>query len=140
MGLIYGCDSDFAAQIQKTASGYLMGTGEMQLKSAAFLRGLFCTARDMVFTGERFLNMIDGMLGDLSAEAFMTLLPELRMAFGYFTPLETDRIAREAAQLHGISKSALLTGRKVSPLELEYGEQLDAYGRERMAEVKVWES
>lgn len=140
MGLIYGCDSDFAAQIQKTASGYLMGTGEMQLKSAAFLRGLFCTARDMVFTGERFLNMIDGMLGDLSAEAFMTLLPELRMAFGYFTPLETDRIAREAAQLHGISKSALLTGRKVSPLELEYGEQLDAYGRERMAEVQIWES
>ena len=140
MGLIYGCDSDFAGQIQETASGYLMGTGEMQLKSAAFLRGLFCTARDMVFTGERFLNMIDGMLGELSVDAFMTLLPEFRMAFGYFTPLETDRIAKEAAQLHGISKSALLTGRKVSPLELEYGEQLDAFGRERMAEVKVWES
>ena len=135
MGLIFGCDSSFGARIQETASGYLTGTGEMQLKSAAFLRGLFCTAKDMVFTGERFLAMIDELLGDLSVEAFMLLLPELRMAFGYFTPLETDRIAREAAELHGVKKKALLTGRMVNPKELAYGEQLDAYGRKRMAEV-----
>ena len=135
MGLIYGCDASFSAQIQETAAGYLTGTGEMQKKSAAYLRGLFCTARDMVFAGERFLAMIDELLGGLSAEAFMALLPELRRAFGYFTPLETDRIAREAAQLHGVKKKELLTGRMVSPLEFEYGEQLDAYGRKRMEEV-----
>ena len=137
MGLIYGCDGSFGARIQETASGYLTGTGEKQKKSAAYLRGLFCTARDMVFTGERFLAMIDELLGNLSAEAFMALLPEFRRAFGYFTPLETDRIAREAAQLHGVKKKELLGGRIVSPLELEYGQQLDAYGRKRMTEVSL---
>ena len=140
MGLIYGCDSDFGPRIQEVAAGYLTGTGEMQLKSAAFLRGLFCTAKDMVFTGEHFLVMIDQLLGDLSAEQFMMLLPELRMAFGYFTPLETDRIAGEAAELHGVRKKALLSGRKVNPLEFEYGQQLDAYGRKRMEEVQLWGS
>lgn len=140
MGLIYGCDSSFGIRIQEVAAGYLTGTGEMQLKSAAFLRGLFCTAKDMVFTGEHFLVMIDQLLGDLSVEQFMMLLPELRMAFGYFTPLETDRIAGEAAELHGVRKKALLSGRKVNPLEFEYGQQLDVYGRKRMEEVQLWGS
>lgn len=140
MGLIYGCDSSLCFRIQEVAGGYLTGTGETQLKSAAFLRGLFCTAKDMVFTGEHFLVMIDQLLGDLSAEQFMMLLPELRMAFGYFTPLETDRIAGEAAELHGVRKKALLSGRKVNPLEFEYGQQLDAYGRKRMEDVQLWGS
>lgn len=140
MGLIYGCDSSLCLRIQETAAGYLTGTGEMQLKSAAFLRGLFCTAKDLVFTGEHFLAMIDQLLGDLSAEQFMMLLPELRMAFGYFTPLETDRIAGEAAELHGVRKKALLSGRKVNPLEFKYGQELDAYGRKRMEEVQLWGS
>lgn len=140
MGLIYGYDSDFGSQIKETASGYLTGTGEMQMKSAAFLRGLFCTARDMIFTGEHFIKMIDELLGNLPVESFLMLLPELRMAFGYFTPLETDRIAGKAATLHGANKKELLTGRAVSPLELQYGEMLDQYGRKKMAEVQLWES
>lgn len=138
MGLIYGCDSSFDVHIQETASGYLTGTGEMQLKSAAFLRGLFYTARDLVFTRERFLKMVDELLGNLSTTGFMQLLPELRMAFGYFTPLETDRIASQAAGLHGVQKKELLRGRVVSPLEFDYGQQLDAYGRQQMTEVQAW--
>ncbi len=46
--------------------GYLQGTDEMQMKSAAFLRGLFYTARDLVFVQAQFLEMIDGLLGKLS--------------------------------------------------------------------------
>ncbi len=97
------------------------------MKSAAFLRGLFYTARDFVFVRENFLGMIDGLLAKLSVDAFMKLLPELRQAFGYFTPLETDRIAKKAAALHGVKKEELLKGRMVSPEEYEYGETLDAY-------------
>jgi len=132
LGLLYGCDSQYAQKIQDTASGYLQGTKEMQMKSAAFLRGLFYTAKDLVFVRESFLVMIDELLGRLSAEAFMRLLPELRQAFGYFTPLETDRIAGKAAGLHGVKKQALLQGRRVSPLEYEYGESLDAFVRKQI--------
>lgn len=131
LGLLYGYDSSYDERIQETAAGYLQGTNEMQMKSAAFLRGLFYTARDFVFVQKRFLGMIDGLLAKLSAEDFMGLLPELRQAFGYFTPLETDRIAGKAAALHGAEKRELLLGRVVSAEEYEYGEALDAYAEEK---------
>ena len=35
--------------------------------------------------------------------------------------LETDRIAKKAAALHGVKKEELLKGRMVSPEEYEYG-------------------
>ena len=127
LGLLYGYESRYETRIRSAAAGYLQGTDEMQMKSAAFLRGLFYTARDFVFVQEHFLEMIDGLLEKLSGEAFMKLLPELRQAFGYFTPLEIDRIAGKAAGLHGVKKQEVLHGRMVLPAEYEYGEALDAW-------------
>ena len=127
LGLLYGDNSDYGEQIQKASAGYLQGTNEMQMKSAAFLRGLFYTARDFVFVKEDFLTMIDQLIASLSPESFMKLLPELRQAFGYFTPIETDRIAGKAAALHGAKKKEVLQGRKVLPQEYAYGEMVDAY-------------
>lgn len=135
LGLLYGYEGGFGRQITETARGYIQGSGEMLSKSAAFLRGLFFTARDFVFVSGEFLNLIDELLGRLSGEEFLRLLPELRMAFGYFTPLETDRIAGRAAALHGRKKRELLTGRRVSPEEFAYGEALDAYAGERILSV-----
>lgn len=121
-------------RIQETACGYLQGTEEMHMKSAAFLRGLFYTARDFVFVQEGFLAMIDALIARLGPEAFLQLLPELRMAFGYFTPMETDRVAAKAAALHGAAKQELLHGRSVSPVEYRYGRQLDEYAQARLQE------
>ena len=132
LGLLYGYDNACSARIRETAGGYLEGSGEMRMKSASFLRGLFYTARDFVFVREDFLELIDVLLLKLSPEEFLSLLPELRMAFSYFTPLETDRIAGKAAALHGVNARQLLKGRKVSPLEYQYGEMLDAYGLKEM--------
>lgn len=133
LGLLYGYDGSYDGRIKATASGYLQGTAEQRRKSGAFLRGLFFTARDFVFSGQGFLPMIDGLLKELSGEAFMELLPELRQAFGYFTPLEIDRIAKEAAALNGVEKKALFKGRSVLPAEYEYGEALDKYAGMRQS-------
>ncbi len=138
LGLLYSWDRKYEAGIQETAAGYLMSSGQQRMKSAPFLRGLFYTARDYVFVKEGFLSMVDHLLGTLSAEEFLKLLPELRMAFGYFTPLETDRIAAKAAALHAVQAARLLKGRAVSPLEYEYGELLDAYGASRIQEEEPW--
>lgn len=134
MGLLYGYDHTYEERIMQTAAGYLQGTDEMQMKSASFLRGLFYTARDLIFVDESFLTMVDELLGKLPAEAFLQLLPELRMAFGYFTPLETDRIAGKAAALHGMKKQKFWSGRTVEPLEYEYGEAVESYALLRMQE------
>ena len=135
LGLLYGNDGAWEERIVQTAAGYLQGSEQMRKKSAAFLRGLFYTARDIVFTQKRFVSMIDALIAGLEAETFLELLPELRMAFGYFTPMETDRIAGQAASLHKAEKKQLFGGLFVFPLEYEYGERLDAYGRGRMEEV-----
>ena len=99
----------------------------MLAQSATFLRGLFFSARDFVFVSQNFLTLIDELLGRLPSEEFLKLLPELRMAFGYFTPIEVDRIAGRAAALHGKKGKDLLRGRMVDPKEYAYGEELDAY-------------
>jgi len=145
LGILYGYESGWGERIRETAAGYLKGTEKEQMKSASFLRGLFFTARDLVFVREEFLTMIHGLLSELSVEAFLQLLPELRQAFGYFTPLEIDRIAGKAALLCGVAghespkrgflggglSSAILKGRMVSPEEYAYGELLDAYAAGR---------
>ena len=81
--------------------------------------------------------MIDGLLARLSPKEFLELLPEFRRAFGYFTPMETDRIAGKAAALHGEEKKQLLKGRMVSPIEYQYGEELDQYGKWRMSPEEI---
>lgn len=134
LGLLYGWDAGYGTRIREAAYGYLKGSGEMRMRSAAFLRGLFYTARDFVFVQEDFLATVDELLAGLSAEEFLQLLPELRMAFGYFTPMETDRIAGKAAALHGAGADRVLRGREVSPFVYEYGEMLDAVGRACLAE------
>ena len=131
LGLLHGYDKEIDERIRETAAGYLEGTEKQRSKSGEFLRGLFYTARDFIFARQGFLPMIDGLLKELSGEDFMKLLPELRQAFGYFTPLEIDRIAREAAALNGAEKKALFKGRSVLPAEYEYGEALDLYARGR---------
>ena len=127
LGLLYGCDGSFGEKIKAAAEGYIHGTEEMRSKSAAFLHGLFFTAHDFVFISEDFIGMIDGLLQRLSVEEFLKLLPELRLAFSYFTPLETDRIAGRAAALYGKKGRDILQGRTVDPKAYAYGEALDAY-------------
>lgn len=137
LGLLYGYDGSFGEQIGTAARGYVQGTEEMRSKSAAFLRGLFFTARDFVFVGKDFLCLIDELLANLDSGEFMRLLPELRLAFGYFTPLETDRLANQAAALHGKKGRELLEGRQVEPEEYAYGELLDTYALERMKKGRL---
>ena len=132
LGLLYGFDGSFGVQISAAARGYMQGTKEVRAASAAFLQGLFFTARDFALVSREFLQLIDGLLASLSAEEFMSLLPELRLAFGYFTPLETDRIAGQAAGLHGKTGRELLRGRSVSLEAYACGEALDSYAVRRM--------
>ena len=63
----------------------------------------------------------------------MRLLPEFRLAFTYFTPAETDRIAASVAAMHGKGREELLKKQAVPELTLRYGREVDAYVAERLA-------
>lgn len=135
LGLLYGYEDKKKDEIADTFLGYVRGTKEKVKETAVFMRGLFFTARDLVFVSKDFVQTIDFLLKRLSGDELMELLPELRMAFSYFTPKEIDRIAEKAAALYGKDKSVLQKGSQVNPKEYAYGEALDAWARKKMEEA-----
>ena len=62
----------------------------------------------------------------------MELLPQLRMAFTYFTPSEIDRIAHMAAKLHGKQGADIMERCEILPEWYAYGKELDEYVKVQM--------
>ena len=131
-GLLYGGGRENVTQIEQVCRGYLTGTREQLLKTAMFFRGLFYGAKDLVFVGDTFLRMLDDFLKQIGEEDFMKLLPELHMAFTYFTPAETDRIAQTAAGFHGKSRRQLQEQQAVPETWYLYGRELEAFALEEI--------
>lgn len=131
-GILYGSGREKAAEVETVCRGYLTGTGGQLMGTAQFFKGLFYTARDLVFIGDAFLKMLDTFLGQVTPEEFMELLPELRMAFTWFTPRETDRIAGKAAALHGKKRADILEREEILPHWYAYGAEVDAYVKAEM--------
>ncbi len=129
LGLLYGMDRVWKASIDTVVRGYLRGS--LKHHAAPFLQGLFSTARDLLLTEGDFLGHIDQLLGELEDEAFLQALPELRLAFSYFLPTETDRIAKSVASLHGVElKTIQTTG--VHPDDYRQAARVDAWAAERL--------
>ena len=76
--------------------------------------------------------MFDTFLQQTENEEFMELLPELRMAFTYFTPREIDKIAEKAAALHGRKGKDITRLKEISPDWYTYGKELDTEIGQRM--------
>lgn len=133
LGLLYGNDPAWKSAIDGVIRGYLKGTPGMMRQSASFLQGLFYTARDLLLVDSEFLRQVDELLCELTDEDFTALLPELRLAFSYFAPMETDRLARSAAALHG-AKGSILRHRGVDVADFARGEALDAWAAARLDE------
>lgn len=132
-GILYGSGRSTAEAVENACKGYLSGTREQLFSTAQFFRGLFFTARDLVFIGDDFIKMLDAFYGQVTEAEFMELLPELRMAFTYFTPRETDKIAAMAAGLHGKGRQDIMERKEVYPDWYAYGKEMDAYVKGRMA-------
>ena len=100
LGLLYGSDVTYRQTINHAVNGYLTGTDDKKKQGAIFIRGLFSTARDIVLVGDEFIRITDSLIKSLTMEEFMEVLPELRLAFSYFAPAETDSIAEKVALLY----------------------------------------
>lgn len=131
LGLLYGARPEWKEEIDAAVRGYLQGTPGMMAQSASFLQGLFYTARDLLLADSDFLPQIDRLLCALEDEEFTRLLPELRLAFSYFVPTETDRLAKRAAALHGASAEVLHRG-AADPAAYTWAEALDAWASARL--------
>lgn len=131
-GILYGGGRESAALIEQACLGYVQGTKEQMKKTALFFRGLFFSARDLIFIGGQILHMLDDFLRRTENEDFMELLPELRMAFTYFTPREIDKIAEKAAAIHGRGGKEITERKEIPPDWYAYGKELDSYIRQQI--------
>jgi hypothetical protein len=106
-------------------AGYLRSTPEVKKKGAAFLKGLFSTARDIILADTDFLRMTDELITDMETDDFMEILPSMRLAFSYFTPSEIQQTAKAAALLHGSGNEDLLDSKAVDERLCEFAAALD---------------
>lgn len=126
LGILYGSGTMEKDVVLSVARGYMRGTHEKMLKTAGFLRGLFYTAKDLVFDGDYFVNMVDELLNKLDNSEFVRLLPELRLAFSGLQPYEVDRLAAQAAGIYGKSAKDITKKAAVPAQLLAYARQIDS--------------
>lgn len=135
LGLLCGGAPEKKELAVRAAAGYLRGTHDQKLLAASFLQGLFRTARDLLLVDDVQLASVDALLCELGDEEFVALLPQLRLAFSYFTPTETSRLGRQAAALHGVERLDAGSG-TVSPADYTRWEAIDAWAAQQLAQ---WE-
>lgn len=124
-GLLYAMDSEKRSDAETAMRGYLMGTASIKKQGADFLKGLFCTARDIILSDESFLKMTDTLITEMEYDDFMEILPSMRLAFSYFTPAEIQDTAQSAAKLHNVNRTDILNNKAVDENMFVFGSQLD---------------
>jgi hypothetical protein len=124
-GLLFSYGEVSNEKIAQTTQGYLLASGEKAGKAANFVRGLFYVARDVIFAWEGMIDMLDDFLRRTSYEEFLIVLPQLRLAFSFFTPAEMDRLAAKVAKKYGLRQSEFEELKAVGADEYAYGKALE---------------
>jgi Family of unknown function (DUF5682) len=86
--------------LTRDVAGHL-GSSIPAQDAAAFIQGLFATAREAVWQASGLVEELDRRLTGWAEPTFLRALPDLRLAFADLTPRETDRVAEIVAAVHG---------------------------------------
>ncbi len=90
-----------AMQAVQGALSPAVGDGARQVD---FLAGLLKTARELAWREPRLLEAVESMFANWDDDEFLLRLPHLRLAWSDLTPRETDRVAAQVADRHGVDK------------------------------------
>lgn len=137
LGILYGLNEIEGSKISSTIEGYVLGTKEMVLKVPNFLTGLFSAAKDLVFIDSLILKSIDRLVNEVSEDDFLKVIPNLRLAFSYFTPREIDKIGEKVAYMYNTTKKHFDELIIVDPKTLKIGKEINKYAIEAMKEEKL---
>lgn len=108
-------------------NSYLNGSDNSKKMSAAFLKGFFNIAKDIIFIDDRLLTSLDSILKDSQGDLFLEILPDLRLTFTYFLPFEIDKIAKKVSSFYNVSQSSVLYGDVFEQKEIELASDIDKY-------------
>ena len=108
--------------------------GKPQPRSGpAFLRGLLRVNRSCVWQAPELLAELNRIVVGWPMDAFVRVLPDLRLAFADLTAREADMVARRVAALTGARVTPSLVIRDADERDLILGAQLDQRITELMA-------
>jgi hypothetical protein len=120
-------------EFAQVVSSYLGTADENDI--ALFLCGIFMASRDILFTDEKLLFMIDDIVSSMDDQKFSMVLPNLRYAFTNFIPVETERVGRMIASRYDISDD-LLAGSGVYSFEEVTRARI--YDKNAASNLKKW--
>jgi hypothetical protein len=101
-----------------------VGDGARQVD---FLAGLLKTARELAWREPRLLEAVESLFAQWDEAEFLRRLPHLRLAWSDLTPRETDRVAAQVAEIHGVENRTLTSASSFSEAEVLHA--LSAFGR-----------
>jgi len=102
------------------ASGYVDPAERL-----AFLGGVIAIARELIWTVPAILNALHGIIDDVDEDAFVALLPHLRLALMPLDPREVDRLAEEVAARLGAGAGSLSVTVGIPESEMNANLELD---------------
>lgn len=114
-----------AAALGERLSGELASGYVDPAERLAFLGGIITIARELLWTVPEIIASLDALVAGLDEEAFLTLLPHLRLALMALDPREIDRLAEQVAMRIGAQPAQLATTVPISEAELAANFGLD---------------
>ncbi|HEX7816611.1 DUF5682 family protein [Dyella sp.] len=131
-GLLYLSGRLDEDALGRTLAGHLGGLRDPK-DAVGYLRGMLGTAREAAWQQPAVLASLDSLLHGWDEAAFVTNLPELRLAFSSMTPKETDRIAGTVAAMHGAQDLGSLVDHSQDEAQVQAHLRLSATLREVLA-------
>lgn len=128
-------------QLCAALQGHFAGAVLQEEDRIGVLRGLLLATPQLLWRAPGVLDAVDAFLQGLPEEAFLALLPHLRLTFTALNPREIDQLAERLAVLFGgAAGSFLASATPVSQADLERGLALDQALRRSAAQdgLQAW--
>ncbi|GAA1588043.1 DUF5682 family protein [Kribbella sancticallisti] len=117
-GVMYSAGRLGSVELAGRVSGQLAG-GVPPGDAVGFLGGLLATAREAAWQEGELLAGLDRRVSSWDEATFIRHLPDLRLAFAELTPVETDRVGKAVAGLHGVANLGPLIQRNTTEQEVQ---------------------
>lgn len=132
-GILLKKDKISLEEMMTKFNSYIDGSEDIKKMSASFLKGFFRIAKDIIFVDNRLIESLNNILKDVSGNLFLEILPDLRLAFTYFLPFETDKIAKQVSSLYNVSQESILYSELLNQEEIEYAVKVDKFCRQKIS-------
>jgi uncharacterized protein DUF5682 len=117
-GVLYSAGRWSDDELCRTLRGRIVGRSSPQA-AAAFFHGVTLAAREALWQSETLLATLRDIIEDTEEREFITLLPDLRLAFSRLTPRETDHLGERVAAALGAGSLGPMVSYGVGETEVQ---------------------